>query len=329
MVDGWVPQGWEEAAYGSVADAVAGAVAAYQPRSAAALRNVRSLVVPFAVWVHALPGRHTGQALTAAELAGEGLVDRYVAGPLASAPRSSRATTRTVLRRVVRGLAVGGVAERLGYTPVQPPYSAAECARWITLCRQQPTDPLRRSMSAMVALGAGAGLGAEDQRAIAPEHIHEIDMGAGGVVLAVRVPGPAPRGRTVIVRGPYADLLREALDLHAKARRGRKTPLCGVKVERRNGANRVAAKAVTATGTGVELSAARLRNTWLVACMSSPVPLGALLHAAGLRTPRTLADLLQYCPPADPAQVAALLACVESRSSVVAGDADGERQVAS
>jgi hypothetical protein len=197
------------------------------------------------------------------------------------------------------------------------------------LCRQQPTDPLRRALSATVALGAGAGLGSEDQRAIAPEHVREVDLGAEGIVLAVTVPGPAPRGRTVIVREPYADLLREALDLHARARRGRSTPLCGVKVDRRNGANRVAAKAVTATGTGVELSAARLRNTWLVACMSSPVPLGALLHASGLRTPRTLADLLPYCPPADPTQVAALLARLDDDSrSAGRVSSDGSGQVA-
>ena len=110
-----------------------------------------------------------------------------------------------------------------------------------------------------------------------------------------------------MVRAEVEALLREALDAHALARRGTATPLHGVKPDRRNGANRVASRAVTATGTGVDVDVARLRATWLVACMSAPVPLGALLHAAGLRTPRTLADLLAHCPPPDPLAVAAVL----------------------
>lgn len=55
-------------------------------------------------------------------------------------------------------------------------------------------------------------------------------------------------------------------------------------------------QAVTANGQDVELSASRLRATWPVAAMSAPVPLGALLGAAGLRSARTLVDLVPYCP---------------------------------
>ncbi|HVB51341.1 MAG TPA: hypothetical protein VND89_06365, partial [Acidimicrobiales bacterium] len=53
--------------------------------------------------------------------------------------------------------------------------------------------------------------------------------------------------------------------------------------------------------------AARLRSTWLVACMSAPVPLGALLRASGLRSARSLVDLVGYCPEPDEAQVVAVL----------------------
>jgi hypothetical protein len=305
MLIGWTPQGPAAARWALLEAAVAVAVTAYRPASAGSLRNVRSTVVAFASWVQQRPGRPPGRALEACEFLADGLIEAYLAGPMLGEPDSSRATVRSVLRRVVRNLSPGPAPEAIKYQPVQGPYTAAECARFVVLARNQPTAALRRSLSAMVALGLGAGLGAEDQRAIAPCHVREVDLGVHGTALAVDVPGP--RARTVVVRAEVEPLLREALGLHAKDRRGNATPLCGVKPDRRNGANRVAARALTATGTGVDVDAARLRATWLVACMSAPVPLGALLHAAGLRTPRTLADLLAYCPPPDPQAVAAVL----------------------
>jgi hypothetical protein len=60
----------------------------------------------------------------------------------------------------------------------------------------------------------------------------------------------------------------------------------------------------------VDIEASRLRNTWLVAAMCAPVPLADLLRAAGLRTARTIGDLLPYCPDADPAVIAAALAAM-------------------
>lgn len=305
MLTDWSPDDVDAAQWALISDAVSVAVRAYQPTSPANLRNVRSIVVSFAAWVVGRGTRTDSGRLGSDELLAEGLIDAYLAGPLAERPDGSRATIRSVLRRVVRKLAPDLAPEKITYQPVQPPYSATECARLVLLARQQPTDPLQRSLSAVVALGLGAGLGAEDQRVIAPCHVREVDLGDHGTAVAIDVPGA--RARTVIVREEYEELLRDALALHAKARRGNATPLYGMKPDRKNGANRVAAKAVTATGTGVEVSAARLRSTWLVACMSASVPLGALLHASGLKTPRTFADLLPYCPAPDPEAVAGLL----------------------
>ena len=278
MLVGWTTQGMDAGRWAMVE---AAAVAAYRPASAGSLRNVRSTVVAFASWLQQRPGRPVGSALEACEFLAGGVIEAYLAGPMLGEPDPSRATVRSVLRRVVRNLSPGPAPEAIKYQPVQGPYTGAQCARLVALARNQPTVALRRSLSAMVALGLGAGLGAEDQRVIAPCHLREVDLGVHGTALAVDVPGP--RARTVVVRAEVEPLLREALDAHALARRGNATPLHGVKADRRNGANRVASRAVTATGTGIDVDAARLRATWLVACMSAPVPLGALLHAAGLR----------------------------------------------
>lgn len=47
--------------------------------------------------------------------------------------------------------------------------------------------------------------------------------------------------------------------------------------------------------------------------MSADVPLGALLRASGLRTARTLVDLVKYCPQPDEEVVAAILREVHER----------------
>jgi hypothetical protein len=112
-----------------------------------------------------------------------------------------------------------------------------------------------------------------------------------------------------VVRSAYAPLVREGLAAHDATHRGVHAPLLGVRGSTKSITNPVKALAVTAqAGVSVDVDATRLRSTWLLACMTSAVPLGALLQAAGLRSARTLTDLLPYCPPPDPAAVDAALA---------------------
>jgi hypothetical protein len=302
---GWTPQKVDVDRWMEVRDAVVLAVTACRPPSKSVLRNQRSLITAFALWLRDRPERKFSGPLDPQEFLVEGIVDAYLVGPLGDAPDASRASVRSVLRKAIRNLDARPGPESIAHQPVQPPYSPAECARFVALARNQPTDAARRSLSAVIALGLGAGLGPEDQRPIAPCHVREVDLGAEVTGLAVDVPGQ--RARTVVVRAEYENLLREALELHQKARRGARTPLSGDKPERKNAANKTASRAVTATGQGIDLSTARLRTTWLVACMPAAVPLGALLHASGLRSPRTLNDLLQYCPAPNPVEVAAAL----------------------
>ena len=46
--------------------------------------------------------------------------------------------------------------------------------------------------------------------------------------------------------------------------------------------------------------------------MCARVPLGTLLAAAGLRSARSLTDLLVHCPAPDPAEVAAAFARLDA-----------------
>lgn len=310
-VAAWRPKPLPEAEWEKVADAARALVTAYRPPSCKWISSQAGHVARFCRWVVQLPERPDPRApLAVTELTDPGLINRYVEGPLSGAPDASRATARAVLRRAVHNLS-GDQPLRLAYTPVQPPYSARECVSFVALARHQPTASRRRSLGAIVALGLGCGLDPREQAAVSPRRVVALDLGDGERALAVEVLGP--RARLVPVRAPYDELLGEVLSIHEGQRRGPDRPLYGDTPDRTNVTSGPLSQAVTATGSGVDISAARLRSTWLVACMSAPVPLSALLYAAGLRSARTLCDLLAYCPDPRRDDVARILRAAEAR----------------
>lgn len=289
---------------------------AYEPPSVSWVRTQMGILARFCLWVATRPSRPSStEALRPAELLEGGLVEAYLAGPVGASPDSTRATVRSALRRAVRRLAPASAPQVISYQPVQPPYTSFECASLVRLARNQPTATLRRELSAIVALGLGAGLSSAEQRGVTPESIVEGELDATPA-LFVKVGGATPR--TVVVRATYEGLLREVLDLHRKAGRKPTDPLYGLSKTRHNVTSPVTQRAKTALTTGVDVDPARLRSTWLVAVMSAPVPLGALLRASGLRSARTLVDLLAYCPEPDEAAVASILRAYQERLDGVA-----------
>jgi hypothetical protein len=291
------------------------AMRAYGPASAKWVSTQGGHVARFALWLQQRPERTETGDLQLCEFADLTLVTAYVAGPMADSPASTRATARAVLTRIVHRLRPDTAPERITYTPIQAPYTPTECAAFVRLARNQPTKDRRRALSALVALGLGAGLDGHDLREIAPAHIREVTLSKDRSVLVVTVPG-GQRPRTVVMRDAYTDLLREAIDLHQSSKRGKNTPLTGNKATRANVGSAVTDKAVTATGPGVDISTARLRSTWLLACMCAPIPLNALLCTAGLRSARSLADLLPYCPAPSDADVHRILAAIPDAPAV-------------
>ena len=309
------------------------ALTAYRPASPKWVSSHGGWVSRYVAWVASRADSAVGDAdgLTVQSLCTEGLVEAYLAGPLSGASVQTRSSVRTVLRRVVRNVAGTPTPERIGHQPVQPPYAPAECAAMVRLARNQPTGARRRALSAVVALGLGAGLDARDQRRVAPEDVSRVDVGDGTTVTVVAVRGPRPR--TVVMRQAYVGLLAEAVALHAEQGRAASAPLFGLVESRHNVVCAVTGSSVTATGRGVEVSAARLRATWLVAAMCAPVPLAMLLNAAGLRSARTLADLLAYCPPPAQADTDRVLAALDDGHSsadpeMLAGDVSVEMPAA-
>lgn len=283
------------------------AMTAYRPSTAKDASSKGSWIAKYCAWLLHRPERLVEtHDLQVTELLDADLVEHYFGVTLADQPKASRATARAILRRVVANLNVAGRPEKLPYQAVQPPYTLIECDELRHLARTQPTPTQRRALSAAVALCLGAGLSAEESKAITPTQVRTLTLGDHGTAVVVDVLGR--NARTAIVRAEYADLLLDAVAIHHRQRRGADMPLYGRDPERRASVSRVATNARTASGKGIDANGARMRSTWLVAVMSAPVPLGAVLAASGLRTARTMADLVPYCPPPDPDQVAAVLA---------------------
>ena len=117
------------------------------------------------------------------------------------------------------------------------------------------------------------------------------------------------RPRNVPVRADYAPLVERALQLHAEVGKGPHDLVVG-RVADRVTVTRASTRTARTATNDVVVNLTRLRNTWLVSQMCAPLPLADLLRASGLAGSRTLADLLLYCPPTDPATITATLVTV-------------------
>ncbi|MDA8297563.1 MAG: hypothetical protein M0004_13440 [Actinomycetota bacterium] len=293
-------------------------IVGFSPASRGAVGGPAAVLVGFLCWARARPGRPDPNAPLALEELletgpGGSLIDAYDGHLHAEGVAdSSRATRRAVLRRALRSLDPHTATTRIAYQPIAGPYSATECAALVRLARHQPSEARRRELSFVVGLGLGAGLDGRDLRNTDRSSFFDLELPGEAPLLAVRV-GGSERPRTVVVRRAYEPLVREALASHDAARRGKSALILGRSATRRNITTPVMEHAVTArVGERVAIEVNRLRATWLVAAMCARVPLGTLLAAAGLRSARSLTDLLVHCPAPDPAEVAAAFARLDA-----------------
>jgi hypothetical protein len=217
-------------------------------------------------------------------------IDRYYADGLGAMNAKTRNDYRSRLRNVARNVNPGSGAPpkftTAGHTAVKPGYTADEEAAIRRVALRQRNAGSRRSMCATVGLSAGAGLDAVDFRHLRRSHID--DRGDLGIV--VHVPGERPR--VTVVRREYEDMVRIGLtglrsnDL-----------VIGKKEDRTNLTARVIENAEIFEDMP-RILVSRLRATWLTWLMSRPVPLQVILTASGLKSARTLADLLPHVPAA-------------------------------
>jgi integrase len=173
------------------------------------------------------------------------------------------------------------------------PYSSSEIDGYLVLADAQPATARRMRATALVCLGAGAGLIRSDLRQARGS---DVTQRSGGVIVEVR--GARPRAVPVLAR--YQPRL-----LEAAAFAGGQFLTGGHKPERGNITNPLTAS--LAGGTGLPpLDTSRLRATWL-AQTAALIGLPALLHAAGISCCQQLGDIAAGLDPGTEEQTITLL----------------------
>lgn len=219
-------------------------------------------------------------------------VDTYAAALACPSERSRtsiRSSLRSLARRVNAGPDAPPKSPSIPYQGVRPPYTPDEVAKIVHIALTQPSATVGRQLRAVVGLGLGAGLDSGDLRSMRGRDIE--DRGdAGGIT--VRVTTGAVR--RVVVRREYEDLVRRGVAGLDPA-----DLVTGRLEARKHVGSRVVDAATVLSGKAPHIEMSRLRSTWLTWLLGCPVPLPLIMAASGLRSARTLTDLLAYLDAAD------------------------------
>jgi integrase len=292
----------------SRADAASAAVAGYAPRSisaeAAAFARgvvaraspgspVRAKALLFAASRLATFAERVGLELELEVLLSEAVIERLVlVGCEGLSPASIR-TVRTNLRALARSLERYPEPLPLAREPAKRPYTEPEIEGYLRLARALSTRRRRMRATALVCLGAGAGVIAGELR-----HARGTDVveRAGGVIVMVS----GRRARSVPVLAGYQPPL-----LEAAAFAGEQFIVGGREPGRRNITDELCAL-LSSDSLLPRLESGRLRSTWLMAC-AREISLGAFMQAAGISCSQRLGDLAARLPAVSDAELVALL----------------------
>jgi integrase len=286
------------------------AVAAYAPGSLSApaaefARGVVALAVPgtaarakallFAAGRLACFGERVGLELSAGVLLHPAVIERFIVEGGRTVSPATRRTLRTNLRALARS-----TQRHLEPSPVplpreraKAPYTEAEIEGYLRLAAVLSTERRRMRASALICLGAGAGIIASELR-----HLRGSDVvcRAGGVIVLLG----GRRARRVPVLARYQQPLLSA------ARFAGEGLICGGREPGRRNISDELCAALSADRSLPRLEPGRLRSSWLVEC-ARQIGLGAFMQAAGVRCSQRLGDLAAQLPAVGEEELVALL----------------------
>lgn len=220
-------------------------------------------------------------------------IERYIAVGMPDATGSTRATRRSILRRMALKLPpdLRDVPDRdpIGYRRIPPPYAPPEVAGYVRCVGAQPTPGRRRSLAAILHLGLGCGLDTRDLG-----WVRGTDIVRDGRGVHVTVTG-GQRPRTVTALAAYESRI------HALADGDANRLLIGGRPGPRKNVTSQPLSRMLIDETLPKLVVGRLRSTWLLGHLNRRTPLPLLMQQAGLKTVRPLEDLLAYADPIDEA----------------------------
>lgn len=285
-------------------------IAAYRPCSvseaaAAFARDVVAMVRPaaperakallFAASRLAAFGESVGLELCAEALLCEASIERFIACGTAGLSPASVRTIRSRLRSLARAL------ERypeprpavLGREHAKAPYTPSEIEGYLRLADTQSTRARRMRATALICLGAGAGIVASELREV---HGADVLERSGGVLVAV---GGA-RARTVPVLYRFQEPLLTAASFAGERL------ICGGRDPGRRNLSDALCRALSADPGLGRLQAGRLRSSWLDQAAQA-IGLQAFMTAAGVSCSQRLGDIASRLPTPPETEVVALL----------------------
>jgi len=240
-------------------------------------------------------GESVGLDLRSEVLLAEPVIERFILVGCATVSAATRRTLRTNLRALARATARYPEPQPLALARerASAPYSQAEIDAYLRLAGAQSTERRRMRASALVCLGAGAGIITGELR-----HVRGSDIvqRSGGVLVLVS----GRRVRSVPVLARYQQPL-----LAAAAFASERFIVGGREPGRRNITEQLC-RALSADESLPRLGGARLRSTGLSAC-AGRIGLAAFMQAAGISCSQRLGDVAAQLPQASEAQLVALL----------------------
>jgi integrase len=275
VIAGYAPRSLSATAAGFVRGVVARAAPATPARAKALL---------FAASKLACFGVRVGLELSAGVLLDPSVIERFVLTGAGTVSPATRRTLRTNLRALARAVQAHPEPEpvSLPRERAKAPYSAAEIAGYLALADAQRTVARRMRCTALICLGAGAGLIGQELRHITGESVVER---SGGLIVVV----DGRSARVVPVLARFHDPLTQAAAFAAD-----RYLVGGSSPARRNLTDALTAALCQDAGLP-RLEAGRLRASWLVAC-AELIGLHAFMHAAGITCSQRLGDLVSYLP---------------------------------
>lgn len=228
-------------------------------------------------------------------------VEEFIATGCPGLSPQSRNTMRSALFRMGEVLlddARTPLAARIGQGAPLAPYTNAEVVALRSMARWQSTAASRRSLSALISLGLGAGFGGADVRVVRRRHVTR----HGNVVWVEADSGPRPR--VVPVLTEWAEVLLDAVD-------GLAADAFAVGAGRRESSVRVDAIGARAA-SDVHVDSRRLRITWMVRHLAAGTPMNVLAPAAGVRSLEPFSRLLRFVPDLPPGDVVAWLSTMRA-----------------
>jgi hypothetical protein len=268
-----LPVTWE----GPVSAFVGDAVAAADLPTERAVREAAGTLARLAAWALA-----DGLPLDPEVVLDPAVVERYVTGRAQS--QRSVATERALLRRLGRAATRHAPWEprpaKLARRSVSAPYTPDEIAALWRIARSQPTASLRQIATATLLVGLSAGADGRWLPALRPS---DVSRRHGAVLVAF----PEPNARIVPALATYEE------ELEAFARSVTTKYLIGSTEPSRNLVSHALGR-LHGDDTGLRISPARLRSTWLKTHILLGTYLPDLARAAGISGITVLSDLLPF-----------------------------------